>query len=92
MNKRPLSFFWHCFLGVKNIHLGPYSAGLLSPNAAKVLIENFGIAGITDVDTDLEIFLVKLNLHKKTSPLDSSLLIIHPVPIIQLAKSKYSFS
>ena len=42
-------------LGVKNIHLGPTLPAFLSPNVANVLIENFGIAGITDVDTDLEI-------------------------------------
>lgn len=46
-------------LGVKNIHLGPTMPAFLSPNFAKVLIENFGIAGITDVDTDLEIFFGK---------------------------------
>lgn len=43
-------------LGVKNIHLGPTLPAFLSPNVVNVLIENFGIAGITDVDTDLEIF------------------------------------
>lgn len=47
-------------LGVKNIHLGPTLPAFLSPNVVNVLIENFGIAGITDVDTDLEIFLVKI--------------------------------
>ena len=31
-------------LGVKNIHLGPTLPGFLSPNVAKVLVENFGIA------------------------------------------------
>lgn len=46
-------------LGVKNIHLGPTLPAFLSQNVAKVLIENFGIAGITDVDTDLEIFFGK---------------------------------
>lgn len=46
-------------LGVKNIHLGPTLPAFLSPNVAKILIENFGIAGITDVDTDLEIFFGK---------------------------------
>lgn len=46
-------------LGVKNIHLGPTLPAFLSPNVAKVLIENFDIAGITDVDTDLEIFFGK---------------------------------
>ena len=46
-------------LGVQNIHLGPTLPAFLSPNVANVLIENFGIAGITDVDTDLEIFFGK---------------------------------
>lgn len=45
------------YLGVKNIHLGPTLPGFLSPNVAKVLVENFNIQGITDVDTDLKIFL-----------------------------------
>ena len=46
-------------LGVKNIHLGPTLPAFLSPNIAKVLIETFGIAGISDVDSDLEIFFGK---------------------------------
>ena len=46
-------------LGVKNIHLGATLPAFLSPNVVNVLIENFGIAGITDVDTDLEIFFGK---------------------------------
>ena len=46
-------------LGVKNIHLGPTLPAFLSPNVVNVLIEKFGIAGITDVDTDLEIFFGK---------------------------------
>lgn len=45
------------YLGVKNIHLGPTLPGFLSPNVAKVLVENFGIAGITTVDEDMKIFL-----------------------------------
>lgn len=44
-------------LGVKNIHLGPTLPAFLSPNVAQVLIENFGIAGITSVDEDMKIFL-----------------------------------
>jgi hydroxylamine reductase len=44
-------------LGVKNIHLGPTLPGFLSPNVAKVLVENFGIAGIATVDEDLKLFL-----------------------------------
>ena len=44
-------------LGVKNIHLGPTLPAFLSPNVAKVLVENFGIAGITNVDDDMKIFL-----------------------------------
>jgi hydroxylamine reductase len=43
------------YLGVKNIHLGPTLPAFLSPNVAKVLVDNFGIAGITDVDEDLKI-------------------------------------
>ncbi len=45
------------FLGVKNIYLGPTLPAFLSPNVAKVLVENFGIGGITNVDQDLEMFL-----------------------------------
>lgn len=43
-------------LGVKNIHLGPTLPAFLSPNVAKVLVENFGIAGIGSVEDDLELF------------------------------------
>ena len=45
------------FLGVKNIHLGPTLPGFLSPNVAKVLVENFGIAGIGTVEDDIKLFL-----------------------------------
>jgi hydroxylamine reductase len=41
------------FLGVKDIHLGPTLPAFLSPNVANVLIENFGISGISDVNTDI---------------------------------------
>lgn len=44
------------YLGVKNIHLGPTLPAFLSPNVAKVLIENFGISGIRTVDQDLQLF------------------------------------
>ncbi len=43
-------------LGVKNIHLGPTLPAFLSPNVAKVLVENFGIAGIGTVEEDMELF------------------------------------
>lgn len=43
-------------LGVKNIHLGPTLPAFLSENVAKVLVENFGIAGITTVEDDLRLF------------------------------------
>ena len=43
-------------LGVKNIHLGPTLPAFLSPNVAKVLVKNFGIAGIGTVEDDLELF------------------------------------
>ena len=44
------------YLGVKNIHLGPTLPAFLSPNVAKVLVDNFGIAGIDTVDNDLKLF------------------------------------
>ena len=43
-------------LGVKEIHLGPTLPAFLSPNVAKVLIDNFGIGGISTVEEDMEMF------------------------------------
>lgn len=70
INKLPISFniAWYeqkavivllalLYLGVKNIHLGPTLPGFLSPNVAKVLVENFGIAGIQSVDEDIKLFM-----------------------------------
>lgn len=70
INKLPISYniAWYeqkavivllalLYLGVKNIHLGPTLPAFLSPNVIKVLVEKFGIAGITDVQNDLKIFL-----------------------------------
>lgn len=45
------------YLGVKNIHLGPTLPGFLSPNVANVLVEKFGIAGIGEVEEDIELFM-----------------------------------
>ena len=45
------------YLGVKNIHLGPTLPAFLSPNVANVLVKNFGIGGITNVEDDLKMFL-----------------------------------
>jgi hydroxylamine reductase len=45
------------YLGVKNIHLGPTLPAFLSPNVTKVLVEKFGIGGITNVEDDLKMFL-----------------------------------
>ena len=44
------------YLGVKNIHLGPTLPAFLSPNVTKVLVDNFGIAGIESVEEDLKLF------------------------------------
>ena len=41
-------------LGVKNIHLGPTLPAFLSPNVAKVLVENFGIGTISTVEEDMK--------------------------------------
>ena len=45
------------YLGVKNIHLGPTLPGFLSPNVANILVENFGICGITNVDDDIKLLI-----------------------------------
>ncbi|MBW6457791.1 MAG: hydroxylamine reductase [FCB group bacterium] len=42
------------YLGIKNIHLGPTLPAFLSPAVTRVLVDNFGIAGIGDVDADLK--------------------------------------
>lgn len=47
------------YLGVKNIHLGPTLPAFLSPNVAKVLVDNFGIAGIGTVEEDMALFFGK---------------------------------
>lgn len=70
INKLPIAFniAWYeqkavivllalLFLGIKNIHLGPTLPAFLSPNVAKVLVENFGIAGIGTVEDDIELFM-----------------------------------
>ena len=44
------------YLGIKNIHLGPTLPAFLSPNVAKVLVDNFGIAGIGTVEGDMKLF------------------------------------
>jgi len=45
------------YLGVKDIHLGPTLPAFLSPNVANVLIENFGISGISTVEQDMAAML-----------------------------------
>ncbi len=70
INKLPIAFniAWYeqkavivllslLYLGVKNIHLGPTLPAFLSPNVANVLVENFGIGGITNVEDDIEMFM-----------------------------------
>ena len=42
------------YLGVKNIKLGPTLLAFLSPNVAKVLVDNFGISGINSVEEDIK--------------------------------------
>ena len=49
------------YLGVKNIHLGPTLPAFLSPNVAKVLVENFGIAGSGTVEEDMALFFGENN-------------------------------
>ncbi len=67
VNKLPISYniAWYeqkavivllalLYLGVKNIHLGPTLPAFLSPNVASVLVEKFGISGISNVEEDLK--------------------------------------
>jgi hydroxylamine reductase len=49
-------------LGIKDIHLGPTIPAFLSPNVVKVLVDNFGIAGITNVEDDMRLSRVSWNL------------------------------
>ena len=42
------------FLGVKGIRLGPTLPAFLSPNVAKVLVDNFNIKAIGDVQGDID--------------------------------------
>lgn len=44
------------YLGVKNIHIGPTLPAFLSPNVGKVLVENFGLAKIGNVEDDMRAF------------------------------------
>jgi len=70
INKLPIAFniAWYeqkavivllslLYLGVKNIHLGPTLPAFLSPNVVNVLVENFGIGGITNVEDDINMFM-----------------------------------
>ena len=41
-------------LGVKNIHIGPTLPAFVSEGVLKVLVENFGLGGITTVDEDMK--------------------------------------
>ena len=41
-------------LGVKNIHIGPTLPAFVSPAVLKVLVEQFGLGGITTVEEDLQ--------------------------------------
>lgn len=72
INKLPISYniAWYeqkavivllalLYLGVKNIHLGPTLPAFLSPNVAKVLIEKFGIGGISTPEDDIKMFMAK---------------------------------
>ena len=67
INELPLSFdvAWYeqkavavllalLYLGVKGIRLGPTLPAFLSPNVAKVLVENFGIKAVGDVKGDVD--------------------------------------
>jgi hydroxylamine reductase len=67
LNQLPLSFdiAWYeqkavcvllalLYLGVKGVRLGPTMPAFVSPNVAKVLVDNFGIKQISEVEADIE--------------------------------------
>lgn len=56
MNKSSYCIISFTISWCKNIHLGPTLPAFLSPNVAKVLVENFGIAGIGTVEDDMKKF------------------------------------
>ena len=71
VNKLPLSFdiAWYeqkavlvllalLYLGFKNIRLGPTIPGFLSPRTVELLVDNFGIKGITSPDEDIASMMV----------------------------------
>jgi hydroxylamine reductase len=71
INELPLSFdiAWYeqkavavllalLYLGVKGIRLGPTLPAFVSPNVAKVLVDNFGIKVVGDVKGDVEAMMV----------------------------------
>ena len=45
-------------LGVKNIHIGPTLPAFVSEGVLKVLIDNFGLAGISTVEEDIKNFVL----------------------------------
>lgn len=44
-------------LGIRNIHIGPTWPAFLSPTVRDVLIDKFGLGGITSVESDIEDFI-----------------------------------
>ena len=46
-------------LGVKNIHIGPTLPAFVSPNVLNILVNTFGLAGISNVEDDLAKFKLK---------------------------------
>lgn len=45
-------------LGVKNIHIGPTLPAFVSENVLKVLVDNFGLGGITTVEEDIKKYIL----------------------------------
>ena len=45
-------------LGVKNIHIGPTLPAFVSEGVLKVLIDNFGLGGITTVEEDIQKYIL----------------------------------
>ena len=45
-------------LGVKNIHIGPTLPAFVSEGVLKVLVDNFGLSGISTVEEDIKNYVL----------------------------------
>ena len=54
-------------LGVKNIHLGPTLPAFLSPSVIDILVKNFNVSGIINVDEDIKNMIGQFETNKTSA-------------------------